>query len=111
MVQQDPKDFLGMRVPHRLIEKIDAFRVEYHKHSRTEAIIDLLELALLIVQKKNDIKDPALVDYLRENLYNEKIVDFFWELPQDRLEALYGAIRDAREFRFAAKRATGSCHK
>lgn len=100
---KEQKDFVGLRLRHSLLERIDAFHAEYHKHDRTEAIADLLELALHVVQKREMIRDPAIVSFMKENLYNEKIVDWFSKLDDDRIDALYGALRSEKDIRLRSK--------
>lgn len=114
MQKKEPSDFVGIRLPHRILgnpEKPDTdisytiakFERDYRKSNRTEAIIDLLELALQVVQKKDLIKDNALLQYLKDNLYREQIVDWFATLPDERVDALFGAIKGEKEIRFRAK--------
>jgi len=114
MRKKEPHEFVGVKLPWRLVGNRDdpdehtnytiaKFERDFHKRDRTEAITDLLELALQVVEKKDVIKDSALLGYLKENLYHEKIVDWFATLPDDRVEALYGALKDEKEIRLRNK--------
>jgi hypothetical protein len=52
------------------------------------------------------LEEPAVVKYLQENLYNVQLVDDITEWPQDRIEAIIGALASERERRFRLKLGT-----
>jgi hypothetical protein len=45
------------------------------------------------------IQDPDVVRFLQARLFDQQLVDWIFEPPFDRLKALYGAFRSARELR------------
>jgi len=49
------------------------------------------------------LEEPAVVKYLQENLYNVQLVDDITEWPQDRIEAIIGALASERERRLRLK--------
>jgi len=114
MKKKEPHDIVSVKIPWRILGNRDnpdddpqftiaKFERDYHKRDRSESINDLLELALQVVEKKDVIKDSALLQYLKENLYHEKIVDWFGTLDDDRVDALYGALKGEKEIRFQNK--------
>jgi hypothetical protein len=83
-----------------LADRIESYRSLHHKKSRTEAVMDLLEAALYIMENAQRLDDPVVVKYLQQNLYNVQLVDDVTRWPQDRIEAIIGALVSERERRF-----------
>ena len=54
----------------------------HHKKRKTEAITDLLEASLYIMENAQRLDDPQVVKYLKENLYNVQLVDDIMGWPQ-----------------------------
>lgn len=90
---------IAFRMTRSLVEKIEVYREKYRKRVRTDAIIDLLEMALYIAENAQRLDDPALVKYFRENLYNTQLVDEIMSWPPDRVEAILGVLTSERERR------------
>ena len=98
---QEPRDvIIAFRMRRSLAERIESYRSLHHKKSRTEAVMDLLEAALYIMENAQRLNDPSVVKYLQENLYNVQLVDDVTQWPQDRIEAIIGALVSERERRF-----------
>jgi len=101
---QEPRDVIvAFRIRRSLAERIGSYQSLHHKKSRTEAIMELLEAALYIMENAQRLKDPAIVKYFQENLYNVQLVDDIVEWPQDRIEAILGVLTSERERRFRLK--------
>lgn len=66
---------------------------------RTDAIIELQEMALYIAENAQRLDDPMLVKYFRENPYNTQLVDEIMSWPPDRVEAILGVLTSERERR------------
>jgi len=49
------------------------------------------------------LKDPAVVKYLQDNLFNIQLVDDVMDWPQDRIEAIIGALANELERRLRIK--------
>ena len=94
---------LCCRIPLELKQKLLAFRFRNRLKTETQAITQLLQLALYIDTKKESLEDPEVVRYLKENLYNQQIVDWAFSLPEDRLSALLGLLKDAKEMKTRAR--------
>jgi hypothetical protein len=94
---------IAFRITRSLAEKIDCYKTQHRRKSRTEAIVILLETALHVMENAQRLEDPALVKYFRENLYNVQLVDDVAEWPQDRIEAIIGVLASEREMRFRLK--------
>jgi hypothetical protein len=100
----EPRDvIIAFRITRSLAERIDSYQALHHKKSRTNAVTDLLEAAIYIMENAQRLDDPTAVKYLRENLYNVQLVDDITEWPQDRIEAIIGALASERERRFRLK--------
>jgi hypothetical protein len=99
----ETRSVLTCRVPHALKVRIGEFRKKYHLRTESEGIIELLQIGLFVDSRRDDLEDPEVVKHLRDNLYNERLVDWIYELPDDRLDALFGAFRSAKELRFQNK--------
>jgi len=67
--------------------------------TKTEAITELLETGLFIMEKAHSLQDRVMVKYFQENLYNVQLVDDIMEWPQDRVEAIIGVLASERERR------------
>jgi hypothetical protein len=67
-------------------------KLQRKRLTKTETITDLLETALFIKEKAQKLKDPAMVKYFQENLYNVQMVDDIMQWPQDRVEAIIGVL-------------------
>jgi hypothetical protein len=55
------------------------------------------------MENASRLQDPEVVKYLRENLYNAQLVDDITGWPQDRVEAVIGALVSERERRLRLK--------
>jgi hypothetical protein len=101
---QEPRDvIIAFRITRSLAQRIESYQSLHHKKSRTEAVMELLEVALFIMENAQRLQDPSIVKYLQENLYNVQLVDDITEWPQDRIEAIIGALASERERRFRLK--------
>lgn len=67
--------------------------------TKTEAITELLETGLFIMEKAHSLQDRVMVKYFQENLYNVQLVDDIMEWPEDRVEAIIGVLASERERR------------
>jgi hypothetical protein len=94
---------VAFRISRSLAARIESYQTTHHKKRKTEAFIDLLEAALYIMEKAERLEDPVLVKYLQEKLYNVQLVDDIMEWPQDRIEAIIGALASEKERRFRLK--------
>jgi hypothetical protein len=100
----EPRDvIIAFRITRSLVERIGRYQLIHHKKSRTDAIFDLLEAALYIMDNAGRLGDPAVVKYFQDNLYNVQLVDDIMEWPQDRIEAIIGVLASERERRFRLK--------
>jgi hypothetical protein len=100
----EPRDvIIAFRIRRSMAERIESYQSLHHKKSRTEAIMELLEAALYIMENAQRLQDPTIVKYLQENLYNVQLVDDIIDWPQDRIEAIIGALASERERRFRLK--------
>jgi len=91
---------IALRLTRSMVERIEAYQAKYHKRGRTDAVIELLDIALYIMDNVERLDDPAHVKYFRENLYNVQLVDDIMSWPQDRIEAIIGVLTSERERRF-----------
>ena len=95
---------ISFRITRTLAEQIEDYRKRQPKwQSKTQVITYLLQVGLFIVEKAQSLGDPTTVRYLREHLYNMQLVDDIMEWPQDRIEAVIGALAGERERRFRLK--------
>jgi hypothetical protein len=93
------KAVLCCRVPLQIKHEIEQYRTSHRIKTETEAIVQLVQIGLFVDSIRGQLQDPAIVTFLQENLYNQALVDWIYELPSDRLEALYSAFKSARELR------------
>jgi hypothetical protein len=97
----EPRDvIIAFRITRTLSERIDDYQFIHHKKRKAEAITELLEASLYIMENAQRLDDPQVVKYLKENLYNVQLVDDIMGWPQDRIEAIMGALVSERERRF-----------
>ena len=102
--KQEPRDVIvAFRMARSMVERIDNHQSLHRKKSRTDAIMDLLYTALYVMDNASRLEEPAVVKYLQENLYNVQLVDDITEWPQDRIEAIIGALASERERRLRLK--------
>ena len=102
--KQEPRDVIvAFRMARSMVERIDNYQSLHRKKSRTDAILDLLDTALYVMDNASRLEEPAVVKYLQENLYNVQLVDDITEWPQDRIEAIIGALASERERRLRLK--------
>lgn len=102
--QQEPRDVIvTFRMTRSLSDRIASYQSLYRKKSKTDAIVALLEAALYVMENARLLEDPEVVKYLRENLYNVQLADDIEKWPQDRIEAVIGALASEREMRLRLK--------
>jgi len=102
--KQEPRDVIvAFRMARSMVERIDNYQSLHRKKSRTDAILDLLDTALYDMDNASRLQEPEVVKYLQENLYNVQLVDDITEWPQDRIEAIIGALASERERRLRLK--------
>ena len=102
--KQEPRDVIvAFRMARSMVERIDNYQSLHRKKSRTDAILDLLDTALYVMDNASRLQEPEVVKYLQENLYNVQLVDDITEWPQDRIEAIIGALASERERRLRLK--------
>ena len=97
----EPRDvIISFRITRTLAEGIEGYRKQRRKRlTKTEAITELLETGLFVMEKAHSLQDPVMVKYFQENLYNVQLVDAIMEWPQDRVEAIIGVLGSERERR------------
>jgi hypothetical protein len=94
---------VAFRITRPLSDRISSYQTQYRRKSKTDAITTLLEAALYIMENASKLEDPQVVKYLRENLYNVQLVDDIEKWPQDRIEAVMGALASEKERRLRLK--------
>jgi hypothetical protein len=94
---------IAFRMTRSTAQKIDNYQSLHRKKSRTDAIMDLLEVALYIMDNAQRLADPTVVKYFQDNLYNVQLVDDITVWPQDRIEAIIGVLASERQRRFGLK--------
>lgn len=101
---QEARDvIIAFRITRSLSDRITIYRSQHHKKSRTDAVMELIETALFVMENAQKLEDPEVVKYLRDNLYNIQLIDDITQWPQDRIEAVMGALVGERERRFRLK--------
>jgi hypothetical protein len=95
---------ISCRVPREIKEQIHEYRSKNHIRTETDSIVQLLRIGIFVENKREELKDPEVVEFLKAHLYDQQLVDWIFQLDDNRLAALYGAFRDARELRFNRKR-------
>jgi transposase len=102
--QQEPRDtIIASRITRSLSDRVSSYQSQYRKKNKTEAVTALLDVALYVMENASRLQDPEVVEYLRENLYNVQLVDDITGWPQDRVEAVIGALVSERERRLRLK--------
>jgi hypothetical protein len=94
---------IALRLTRFLVERVEAYQARYRKRARTDAINELLELGIFIMENVERLDDPALVKYFQENLYNVQMVDHVMDWPQNRIEAIIGVLASERDRRIRLK--------
>lgn len=94
---------IALRVTRSLVERVEAYQAKYRKRARTDAITDLVETGIYIMENVSRLEDRALVKYFRENLYNVQLVDDVMDWPPDRIEALIGVLASEKDRRIKLK--------
>jgi hypothetical protein len=94
---------LSFRISRSLAERIERYRITKRRKRKTEAVIELLEVGVFVAEQADKLRDPVLVRYLQDNLYNLQLVDDMMEWPQDRIDAILGALASEKERRLRIK--------
>ena len=103
MASEKVKAVLCCRIPVELKERLQLFRQGRRIKTETESIVALLKAGLFVYSIEDKLKDPEMVEFLKSNLYNSMLADWIFDLDKDRLEALYGAFKSARDLRASGK--------
>ena len=99
-MDEDNSSILTCRISQVLKQQVRDFKSKYRLATEKAAIVQLLQVGLFIDTKRNQINDPEIVKYLSANLYSEMLFDWICSLDGDRLDALFGAFKSARDLRY-----------
>jgi hypothetical protein len=94
---------LSFRISRSLSDRIERYRMAKRWKKKTETLIELLEAGVFLVEQAGKMEEPALVKYLRENLYNVELVDEIMGWDQGRIDAVLGALVAEKDRRIRLK--------
>ena len=95
-----PSHTLCHKIPYSLLIKIDHYVGHARKHSRTEAINELLELALFIAENMKRIQDPELMSEIHSQLKEGGLVDYVQKLTPKDFEVIHSIFEVEHKSRF-----------
>lgn len=95
-----PSHTLCHKIPYALLIKIDNYVKQARKHSRTEAINELLELALFLAENMKRIQDPQLMTEIHSQLKEGGLVDFVQTLTPKDFEVIHSIFQTEWKSRF-----------
>jgi hypothetical protein len=91
---------IAQRVPIMLLTRVEEFEKKQRCKTRTDAINALLEIALIVVEHKDILKDEHLKDEITQQLREGGLVDYFRKLTDKDLAIMNSIVRnevDARK--------------
>ena len=85
---------IAQRVPIMLLSRVEDFEKKNRCKTRTDAINALLEIALIVVEHKDILKDEHLKDEITNQLREGGLVDYFRTLTDKDLSILNSIVRN-----------------
>jgi hypothetical protein len=82
------------RIPLALLERIENYERKNRVRNRTEAINQLLEIALIVIEHKELLKDEHLKEEIIDQLREGGLVDYFRTLSTKDLTILNSIVRN-----------------
>lgn len=108
-IERVPSDHEGttevyQRFPVGEFNEIIDFMEKHRYRSRNQAINDLIQIALIVVDKKEKIGDPKLVAEIKALLHEGGLVDFFERMNPKDFEIIWSiAFNEAKIRGFVKK--------
>ena len=93
---REPKDFIGFKAPVALIEKIEEFKVKHKKSTLTDAILELLQVGLMVDAKisSTGTLDSNAIKELEEQLDSSTLVDYLERMEPNRFNLILKLMKD-----------------
>jgi hypothetical protein len=96
------KHEMHLSLPIELVEQIDAFASYPQIGTRTNAIIQLSQIALFVIQKRGKLENPEIRDQLEAQFEQGTIVDWMRTLSRSQFKALDAIFQTEYEDRMKA---------
>jgi metal-responsive CopG/Arc/MetJ family transcriptional regulator len=91
---------LHLKLPMKLVKKLDRFCEQYRRDSRAEGIRSLLDIALLCVDNWQKIQSPEIVEELHRQFKEGSIVDDIQKMDRKQFEILYSVFQTEHKTRY-----------
>lgn len=94
-----PSHHLNHKIPFDLLIRVDEYVIKEGKHSRTEAINELIQIGLIVNKNKKTLEDPQMVTELYSQLKEGGAVDYIQRLGHKEFEILHSIIENEHKDR------------
>jgi len=84
---------ISQRIPIVLLTRIEEFEKKNRCKTRTDAINNLLEIALIVIEHKDILKDEHLKEEITHQLREGGLVDYFRKLTDKDLAIMNSIVR------------------
>lgn len=98
------KKAISANLPDGLIKELQDIQKELDLDDFTQALKYAAKIGVFIHKRRQDLQDPPIVAFLKDNFRNELLIDWFASLQDDDIRALYGAIADERRSRLSMRK-------
>src|ERR1043165_4376814 len=85
---------IAQRIPIMLLTRIEDFEKKNRCKTRTDAINALLEIALIVVENKEVLKDEHLKEEIMAQMREGGLVDYFRKLSDRDLSIMRDIVRN-----------------
>lgn len=97
--EEDAETVIYQRLPISVHKQLVEFMNTHRYRSRNEAINDLLSIGMIVCSNIHKIKDPELVEEIKQQLKEGGLVDYVSKLNPKEFEIIWSIIRTEAKIR------------
>jgi hypothetical protein len=95
---------IHIKLPITLDQRLDDFCLRYKKKHKSEAINEILEIGLFVIDKSNEIKnEPSKFDEVYKQLKEGDLVDQIQNLNERDFRIIYDILKTESAARYGKK--------
>lgn len=93
-------EFVGIRVPLDMSNRIEALIKDWKLKTKTEAYLHMISLGLKVYEMKERLREPELVARVKHEITRTSLVDWVETIDDNQVDILLFVLKNEREQRF-----------